>query len=111
MGHFLRLLLCALLCGGVSAPAQTATGTATSGSPGYAGDEACAGCHSSIYNSYVKTSMAQASGPAINNFSPADFVHQKSGVHYRIYSDQGKVWLSFERPTTRPCGASESCSF
>jgi hypothetical protein len=42
--------------------------------------------------------MAQASGPAINNFFPADFVHQKSGVHYRIYSDQGKVWLSFERP-------------
>jgi len=42
--------------------------------------------------------MAQASGPTINNFFPADFVHQKSGVHYRIYSDQGKVWLSFERP-------------
>ena len=42
--------------------------------------------------------MGQASGPAINNFFPADFVHQKSGVHYRIYSDQGKVWLSFERP-------------
>ena len=43
--------------------------------------------------------MAQASGPAIANFFPADFVHQKSGVHYRIYSDQGKVWLSFERPS------------
>jgi tetratricopeptide (TPR) repeat protein len=42
--------------------------------------------------------MAQASGPAIDNLIPADFVHQKSGVHYRIYAEDGKVWLSFERP-------------
>jgi len=42
--------------------------------------------------------MAQASGSAMDNLSPADFVHQKSGVHYRIYADGGKVWLSFERP-------------
>ena len=34
----------------------------------------------------------------MDNLSPADFVHQKSGVHYRIYADGGKVWLSFERP-------------
>lgn len=99
MGHFLRLLLCALLCRAVTSRAQTAAGAANSGSNVHVGDRACAGCHSSIYNSYVKTSMAQASGPAINNFFPADFVHQKSGVHYRIYSDQGKVWLSFERPS------------
>lgn len=42
--------------------------------------------------------MANASGPATDNLIPADFVHQKSGVHYRIYADDGKVWLSFERP-------------
>jgi hypothetical protein len=67
---------------------------------GYVGNQACAGCHSSIYESYVKTSMANASGAAADNFMPADFVHQKSGVHYRIYADDGtgKVWLSFERP-------------
>jgi tetratricopeptide (TPR) repeat protein len=45
--------------------------------------------------------MAQASGPAIDNLIPADFVHNKSGVHYRIYADNGKVWLSFERPNDR----------
>jgi hypothetical protein len=98
MGHLLRFLLAALLCAAATSLAQTPAGGANSSSNGYAGDQACAGCHSSIYNSYVKTSMAQASGPAIDNFFPADFLHQKSGVHYRIYSDQGKVWLSFERP-------------
>ncbi len=44
--------------------------------------------------------MANASGPAIDTLIPADFVHHKSGVHYRIYADdtEDKVWLSFERP-------------
>jgi len=42
--------------------------------------------------------MARASGPALENLIPPDFVHQKSGVHYRIYAEGGKVWLSFERP-------------
>jgi tetratricopeptide (TPR) repeat protein len=42
--------------------------------------------------------MAHASGPAIDNFTPADFVHQKSGVRFRIYADDGKAWLNFERP-------------
>jgi Tfp pilus assembly protein PilF len=42
--------------------------------------------------------MAHASGPALDSLIPADFVHQKSGVHYRIYAEDGKVWLSFERP-------------
>jgi len=42
--------------------------------------------------------MAHASGPAADNLIPADFVHQKSAVHFRIYADGGKVWLNFERP-------------
>ena len=85
-----------------AAPAQTASPAVNSipGSAraGYVGNEACAGCHDSIYNSYMKTPMAHASGPAIENLRPADFVHAKSGVHYRIYTEGDKVWLSFERP-------------
>jgi tetratricopeptide (TPR) repeat protein len=42
--------------------------------------------------------MAHASGPATDNLTPADFVHKKSGVHYRIYEEKGEAWLSFERP-------------
>jgi predicted CXXCH cytochrome family protein len=42
--------------------------------------------------------MARASGPALDNLIPADFTHQKSGVHFRIFSEDGKAWLSFDRP-------------
>ncbi len=97
MSDFVRRLLAALLWASVVSFAQTSAGAANPDSNGYVGNQACAGCHSAIYNSYAKTSMAQASGSAIDNFIPADFVHQKSGVHFRIYAEDGKVWLSFER--------------
>jgi Cytochrome c554 and c-prime len=64
----------------------------------YIGNETCARCHASIYDSYKRTPMAHASGPAIEDLKPADFVHAKSGVHYRIYPEGGNVWLSFQRP-------------
>jgi hypothetical protein len=64
----------------------------------YVGNQACARCHASIYNNYMNTPMAHASGPAIENLKPAEFVHAKSGVHYKIYAEDEKVWLSFERP-------------
>jgi hypothetical protein len=64
----------------------------------YVGKEACARCHSSVYESFQGTAMAHASGPATEGLRPADFVHGKSGVHYRIYSEGGKAWLSFDRP-------------
>jgi hypothetical protein len=65
---------------------------------GYVGNDACAKCHSSIVESYQRTAMARASGPASENFIGGDFFHKKSGVNYRIYAEGGKVWLSFERP-------------
>jgi predicted CXXCH cytochrome family protein len=61
------------------------------------GNEACAKCHSSIYESYKRTPMAHASGPAMENLIPADFRHQQSGVHYHIYADAGRAWLTFDR--------------
>ncbi len=42
--------------------------------------------------------MARASGPAIDVLTPAEFTHKESGVHYRIYAEKGRAWLSFERP-------------
>ena len=62
----------------------------------YLGDEVCAKCHASIYQSYKKTPMAHASGLALDNLIPADFTHRDSGVHYRIYSEGGRAWLSFD---------------
>ena len=60
-------------------------------------DAACAPCHRDIYERYRKTPMAHASGPAIEGVIPADFRHAASGVHYRVYDDGGKVWMSYER--------------
>ncbi len=64
---------------------------------GYVGNEACARCHSSIAESYKRTAMAHASGPAEADLISGDFTHEKSAVHYRIYNENGRVWLNFER--------------
>jgi tetratricopeptide (TPR) repeat protein len=68
----------------------------------YVGNQACARCHSAIYESYQPTSMARASGPAMEGFMPAEFTHKESGVHYRIYAEDERargqrVWLDFDR--------------
>jgi hypothetical protein len=42
--------------------------------------------------------MAHASGPATGDLRPADFVHAKPGVHYRIFTEAGTAWLNFDRP-------------
>jgi tetratricopeptide (TPR) repeat protein len=70
----------------------------TTGRDGYAGNQTCARCHSAIYESYQRTAMAHASGPAIDVLTPAEFTHKESGVHYRIYAENGRGWLSFDRP-------------
>src|ERR1700730_15429680 len=62
------------------------------------GNLPCARCHAAIFESYARTPMAHASGPATENLIPADFLHKNSGVHYRIYSESNTVWLQFERP-------------
>jgi len=71
---------------------------AASPDPSYIGNQACARCHAAIFESYRQTAMARASGPATENLIAGEFVHKKSGVVYRIYQENGKVWLSFERP-------------
>ncbi len=93
-GIFLAVIALAASC---AASAQQPVHS-ESGANGYVGNEVCARCHASIVDSYSRTNMAHASGPAAENFIPADFTHQKSGVHYRIYEEGGRVWLSFERP-------------
>lgn len=62
------------------------------------GSEACASCHAEIYNSYVKTVMARASGNAADGITTGCFEHKRSGVRYRVYQQDGKVWMTYERP-------------
>ena len=70
---------------------------AQSGGNGYVGNQVCASCHSSIFQSFSRTAHAQASGPAAANLVAGEFVHNDSQVKYRVYSESGKVWMSFER--------------
>jgi hypothetical protein len=71
-------------------PQKAATGE-------HPGNEACASCHSEISNSYLATAMARASGPALEGFMPGEFDDKISGVRYRIYERDGRVWMSYER--------------
>jgi len=87
---------------------QSAKSVAASGEGGYVGNEACARCHAEIFESYQRTAMAHASGPAVDTVkidavaidavTPAEFNHKPSGVHYRIYREEGRAWLSYDRP-------------
>ena len=88
----------AFACSGGVAAGDVPPPSAATIADGYVGNRACAPCHASIYESYSRTSMARASGAAVDNLLPADFVHRKSGVHFRIYGEDGHAWLSFERP-------------
>ncbi len=63
---------------------------------------ACAPCHREIYERYRTTPMANASGPAIDGFIPADIVHSASGIHYRVTEEAGNLWLSYERESASP---------
>lgn len=82
--------------GGVGSPAHPQT----VGDP----DAVCASCHREIYEKYEKTPMARASGPAAAGMILADFLHPVSGVHYRIFERDGRVYLSYERPASASRG-------
>jgi tetratricopeptide (TPR) repeat protein len=87
-----------LLCILDASASQHSGDPTTADASGYVGNAACAKCHASIYESYARTAMANASGPATENLIVGELRHQPSGVNYRIYSEDGKVWLAFERP-------------
>jgi tetratricopeptide (TPR) repeat protein len=61
-------------------------------------NEACLSCHAGIAKSYAGTAMASTSGPAREGLTAGEFVHKLTDVHYRVYQQDGKVWMSFERP-------------
>jgi hypothetical protein len=67
-----------------------------------AGNDACQPCHATISESYSRTAMARASGVATpTDVSSAEFFHAPSRVRYRLYSENGAAWLSFERAGDR----------
>jgi len=97
LSTILHLICCVIVTASQDAPPKAVPVTA-SDAGGYVGNEPCAKCHAAIYESYMRSAMAHASGPAAENLITGEFTHKRSGVHYAIHSEGGKVWLSFERP-------------
>jgi predicted CXXCH cytochrome family protein len=94
-GGLVGIVIIPFLCA-IAAARQTAPSNNVAASD-YVGNEACAKCHAAIYESYMRSAMAHASGPAADHLIAGEFTHKRSDVHYAIYKDSGNVWLSFER--------------
>jgi predicted CXXCH cytochrome family protein len=45
--------------------------------------------------------MARTSGAAVSGLVTGEFTHQRSSIHYRVYSESGQPTLGFERPGDR----------
>ena len=61
------------------------------------GNEACARCHAQLSSSYEKTVMSGASGEAASGLITGQFDDKDSGVRYRVFQQDGRVWMSYER--------------
>lgn len=61
-------------------------------------DAQCAQCHRAIYESYLATPMANASGLASKHLKPTVFLHKYSNEKYEIADVDGNPTLSFSGP-------------
>ena len=93
---FARLLASVLLSVACSSQATHAQQPSTL-SAIQPGNAECAGCHKEISASYQNTVMARASGPAAEGLVTGEFDDQVSGVKYRVFTRDNRVWMSFER--------------
>jgi len=60
-------------------------------------DAICSGCHSEIYEKYVRTPMARGSGAAVDGLLQGGFLHAASGIRYSVFLRDGKAWMSYDR--------------
>jgi tetratricopeptide (TPR) repeat protein len=58
-------------------------------------DAACAKCHAAIFQSYVATPMANASGLAVEKLHSAKFVHAASSAEYTIGERNNQAFLTY----------------
>jgi tetratricopeptide (TPR) repeat protein len=64
-------------------------------------DAACAQCHATIFQNYLSTPMAQASGLAADRLHSGRFLHARSGVEYTVGPRHAEGVLSY-RSLTAP---------
>ena len=100
----LVLLCCVFVLFGSSQRTVEAQPETTSAN-GYAGNAACAKCHTDIYKTFAQTPMANSSGSVNddvlqNKLPAAEFSHTASGINYHITKDGADTFIEFERQQT-----------
>jgi Tetratricopeptide repeat/Cytochrome c554 and c-prime len=70
--------------------------------PTYVGNNACAKCHSSIYESYSRHPMALDSGPVesetpLRKSFKGSFRNKASSIYYQIYREDNRTLFAYER--------------
>jgi hypothetical protein len=93
--QFARVLLVVFL-----APAMLLEHAAAQGltaSPVRQADAVCASCHQDIFQKYLNTPMANASGLAAERTFTGSFHQPTSGIDYRVFNENGALWLSYAR--------------
>jgi predicted CXXCH cytochrome family protein len=71
------------------------TAAAVEPTPVREADAVCARCHAEIFQSYLATPMANASGPAMEKLRPGSFVHTSSGTEYTITAHDDRAELFY----------------
>ena len=105
-------LVCLALCSAnAGQKGQAGTGPVAASEPSsktqpeveFVGNETCAKCHSSIYESYKVTPMAHSSGAAMDNLLLADFIHPEHAAQNLSWRDEvisGRTAPGLERTQT-----------
>ena len=65
-------------------------------SPVRVADAPCSNCHREIFERYLTTPMANASGSAAERFKAGTLNHKASGVIYKIFMHDAQPMLSFQ---------------
>jgi len=73
----------------------TSAATAQDATPVRVADAKCARCHVAIFNKYLETPMANASGSAKDRLRPGRLEHTSSSIEYTVAEDQGQPTLSY----------------
>ncbi|MBX6359314.1 MAG: hypothetical protein IRZ03_04460 [Acidobacterium ailaaui] len=60
-------------------------------------DAVCARCHRDIFNAYLQTPMANASGVAMDKAIPGVLDHKASGTVYRVFVQDGNLILQIPK--------------
>jgi len=65
-------------------------------------DQRCQKCHERIYDRYLQTYMANASGTALERVLPGEFLHAGSGVDYTVVKEPEGLFLRYEQRRHEP---------